>query len=102
MVACADSIASDDIPTTYKDEVQSSEEDKWRITTDEEMQSLHQNHTWRLVNLPEGKKAIGCKWVFVKKEGFLTKKMFATKQDWWPKDILKRRELNIMRYFLKM
>ena len=37
---------------------------------DEEMQSLHQNHTWRLANLPEGKKAIGCKWVFAKKEEF--------------------------------
>ena len=70
MVACADSIASDDIPTTYKDAVQSSEEDKWRIAMDEEMQSLHQNHTWRLANLPEGKKAIGCKWVFSKKEEF--------------------------------
>ena len=69
-VACADSIAADDIPTTYKDAVQSSEEDKWRIAMDEEMQSLHQNHTWRLANLPEGKKAIGCKWVFAKKEGF--------------------------------
>ena len=37
---------------------------------DDKMQSLHQNHTWRLVNLPEGKKAIGCKWIFAKKEGF--------------------------------
>ena len=37
MVACADSIAADDIPTTYKDAVQSSEEDKWRIVMDEEM-----------------------------------------------------------------
>ncbi|KAH0645930.1 hypothetical protein KY284_033814 [Solanum tuberosum] len=70
MVACADSIAADDIPTTYKDAVQSSEEDKWRFAMDEEIQSLHQNHTWKLANLPDGKKAIGCKWVFAKKEGF--------------------------------
>ncbi|KAL0460800.1 UNVERIFIED_CONTAM: Retrovirus-related Pol polyprotein from transposon TNT 1-94 [Sesamum latifolium] len=28
-----------------------------------EMESLHKNHTWELVQLPEGKKAIGCKTV---------------------------------------
>ena len=69
-VACATSIVADDVPTTYKDAVQSSEEDKWRIAMNDEIQSLHQNHTWRLANLPKGKKAIGCKWVFAKKEGF--------------------------------
>ena len=37
---------------------------------DEEIQSLHQNHTWRLINLLEGKKALRCKLVFAKKEGF--------------------------------
>ncbi|KAL0411273.1 UNVERIFIED_CONTAM: Retrovirus-related Pol polyprotein from transposon TNT 1-94 [Sesamum latifolium] len=33
----------------------------------EEMKSLQKNHTWVLVQLPEGKKAIGCKWVYKKK-----------------------------------
>ncbi|KAL0401655.1 UNVERIFIED_CONTAM: Retrovirus-related Pol polyprotein from transposon TNT 1-94 [Sesamum latifolium] len=33
----------------------------------EEMESLQKNHTWELVQLPEGKKAIGCKWVYKKK-----------------------------------
>ena len=37
MVACADPIAADEISTTYKDAVQSSEEDKRRISMDEEM-----------------------------------------------------------------
>ena len=69
-MACADSIAADDIPTTYNGAIQSSEEDKWRIDMDEEMQSFHQNHTWRLVNLTVEKKAIGSKWIFAKKEGF--------------------------------
>ncbi|MCO5601941.1 hypothetical protein L7F22_056067 [Adiantum nelumboides] len=31
---------------------------------DEEMASLDVNQTWELVPLPEGKKAIGCKWVY--------------------------------------
>ena len=34
------------------------------------MQSLKKNKTWKLTQLPEGRKAIGCKWVFAKKEGF--------------------------------
>ncbi|KAL0364108.1 UNVERIFIED_CONTAM: Retrovirus-related Pol polyprotein from transposon TNT 1-94 [Sesamum angustifolium] len=33
----------------------------------EEMVSLQKNHTWELVQLPEGKKAIKCKWVYKKK-----------------------------------
>ena len=32
------------------------------------MKSLHSNHTWELCALPRGKKAIGCKWVYTKKE----------------------------------
>lgn len=35
---------------------------------DEEMDSLHKNSTWELVNLPKGKKANKCKWVFAKKD----------------------------------
>jgi hypothetical protein len=33
----------------------------------EEMESLHKNQTWDLVELLERKRAIGCKWVFKKK-----------------------------------
>ncbi len=36
----------------------------------EEMHSLHKKRTWELVTLPKGKKAIGCKWVYAKKERF--------------------------------
>ena len=36
---------------------------------DDEMQSLQKNQTWDLVQLPKGKKEIGCKWVYTKKEG---------------------------------
>jgi lipocalin len=30
----------------------------------EEMESLKKNQTWALVQLPKGKRAIGCKWVY--------------------------------------
>ena len=35
---------------------------------DEEMELLHKNQTQELVQLPGGKKVIGCKQVFAKKE----------------------------------
>lgn len=29
-----------------------------------EISALQDNHTWDIVSLPEGKKPIGCKWVY--------------------------------------
>ncbi|CAA6664100.1 unnamed protein product [Spirodela intermedia] len=34
---------------------------------DVEMEALQKNHTWDLVPLPAGKKAVGCKWVYTPK-----------------------------------
>jgi hypothetical protein len=34
----------------------------------EENESLSKNKTWELTEFPKGKKPIGCKWVFKKKE----------------------------------
>ena len=34
---------------------------------DEEMRTLLQNDTWEIVNLPRGKKSVGCRWVFTLK-----------------------------------
>lgn len=39
----------------------------WPTAMEEEMMTLDNNGTWDLVCLPIGKKAIGCKWVFVVK-----------------------------------
>ena len=73
MVAYALPIVDDDVPSTYREAVQCSEVDKWKKAMDEEMQSLRKNETWELAQLPKNKKAIGCKWVFTKKEGFPNK-----------------------------
>ncbi|BBH04613.1 multidrug resistance-associated protein 9 [Prunus dulcis] len=58
---------ANDIPSAYKEAVRSSESVEWKKSMDEEMKSLHKNETWELVQLPKGKKAIGCKWVYAKK-----------------------------------
>ena len=69
-VAYALPIVDDGVPSTYQEAIRGSEVDKWKKAMDEEMQSLQKNKTWKLAQLPKGKKAIGCKWVFAKKEGF--------------------------------
>ncbi|KAE8656194.1 Early-responsive to dehydration stress protein (ERD4) isoform 1 [Hibiscus syriacus] len=70
MVSFASPIAIDDVPATFNEAVQSSEHKNWRIAMNEEMQSIQKNQTWKLTSLPKGKKAIGCKWVYAKKDGF--------------------------------
>ena len=39
----------------------------WKHAVLEEMSALKKNQTWEIVNLPKGKKTIGCKWVFTLK-----------------------------------
>ena len=60
-------------PFTFKKAINRNDNDKWLVATLEEMESLQKNKTWELVKLPKGKKAIGCKWIFHKKEA-LSKK----------------------------
>ncbi|KAL6312245.1 hypothetical protein AAG906_020789 [Vitis piasezkii] len=36
----------------------------WKNVMLEEIRALEDNHTWKLVDLPQGKKVVGCKWVF--------------------------------------
>ncbi|KAE8684184.1 Flotillin-like protein 1 [Hibiscus syriacus] len=48
MVSFASPIAIDDVPATFNEAVQSSEHKKWRISMNEEMQSLQKNQTWKL------------------------------------------------------
>ena len=37
---------------------------KWTEAMKAEMEALEKNCTWKLVELPMGKKTVGCKWVF--------------------------------------
>ncbi|KAL2230846.1 UNVERIFIED_CONTAM: Retrovirus-related Pol polyprotein from transposon RE1 [Sesamum indicum] len=48
-------------PSCYK-HVQGCKE--WEDAMRQELQALEDNDTWEIVDLPKGKKAIGCKWVY--------------------------------------
>jgi hypothetical protein len=43
----------------------------WREAIQEEMNSIHKNHTWDLVPLPPGKRASTSKWVYKTKPGLV-------------------------------
>jgi len=68
-VAYALPITDDHIPLTYREAIGNSKKARWKEAMGEEMQSLYKNEIWELVQLPKGKKAIGCKWVYTKKKG---------------------------------
>jgi hypothetical protein len=36
----------------------------WQDVMKEELDALHKNHTWDLVDLPLGKSVVGCKWIY--------------------------------------
>lgn len=51
-------------PKTYKQAINSQDKEKWSIAMEEELKSIKDNNTWSLVDLPQGRKAIGSKWVY--------------------------------------
>ena len=61
---CAYSVQEISEPETIDEALSSPHAKEWKLATDSEYQSLIENDTWDLVELPEGRTAIGCKWVF--------------------------------------
>ena len=51
-------------PLTFQEALNGKDEKKWSDATEEELHSLEKKQTWKLVELPEEKKAIDSKWVF--------------------------------------
>src|SRR5579859_7324074 len=59
------SLSSD--PTSYSDAMSRPDARKWEGAMDKEIDSIECNNTWKLCELPPGRKAIGSKWVYKKK-----------------------------------
>ena len=59
----------DSDPLSYNEAVNDSNSKKWQEAIDLEIQSMHQNQVWYLVDPSESIVPIRCKWIFKKKIG---------------------------------
>jgi hypothetical protein len=53
-----------DDPLNLCEAIRSEDASKWETAMQEEYDSLVANGTWELSTLPEGRRSVGCKWVF--------------------------------------
>ena len=69
-VATAEDQLNDENPTepgSLKEALSGNYAKEWKAAADAEYQSLMENNTWEVVELPADRTAIKCKWVFKKK-----------------------------------
>lgn len=51
-------------PEDFEEAINSKDSTHWQKAMEKEIKSLKENNTWNLTELPKGKKALPCKWVF--------------------------------------
>jgi hypothetical protein len=56
--------SSDDTPSTYQEAIECQDSRKWYEAMNREYESLMKNKTWRLVELPKGRKAVSGRWLY--------------------------------------
>lgn len=56
-----------DEPLSYTEAVSGTERNQWVAAMQEELDSLAENRTWEITELPPGRKAIGCRWIYKRK-----------------------------------
>ena len=61
-------VGAENDPETFSQAMSSEDLNLWHNAMKEEMDSMASNRVWNLVKLPDGVKAIGCKWVFETKK----------------------------------
>jgi len=52
------------------------------------MKALEKNKTWSVMKLPDGKRTVGCKWVFTVKYNSVGQ-LKGTRLAWWLRDLRK-------------
>jgi hypothetical protein len=57
-----------DVGTDPRTFAEAEQNQTWRAAMKEEIDSIQENHTWELAELPRGCRAIGLKWVFKQKK----------------------------------
>nr|GEU72656.1 zinc finger, CCHC-type [Tanacetum cinerariifolium] len=57
----------EDDPKTFKESMKSQDVAFWKEATNDEIDSIMENNTWVLTDLPLGCKPLGCKWIFKRK-----------------------------------
>ncbi|CAM8887152.1 unnamed protein product [Rhodiola kirilowii] len=57
------------IPETFEEAVNCKHATEWINAMHDEIQSMYDNNTWKLVSLPKNARAIDCKWIFRLKDG---------------------------------
>lgn len=62
-------LVEEDEPLNFGEAIRSKNGKKWRKASDEEMDSLVKNHTWVLIDRPEGERTIDCRWIYKVKPG---------------------------------
>uniref|UniRef100_A0A6N2L229 Retrovirus-related Pol polyprotein from transposon TNT 1-94 n=1 Tax=Salix viminalis TaxID=40686 RepID=A0A6N2L229_SALVM len=53
---------------TFRKAMESENSEKWSNAAEEEISSMNVNKVWDLVELPDGFKTVGCKWIFTTKQ----------------------------------
>ncbi|OMO97059.1 Integrase, catalytic core [Corchorus capsularis] len=57
-------LSIDDDPVSFKQAMECNNSEKWLNAIKEELKSMDDNKVWELIELLEGSKRVGCKWVF--------------------------------------
>jgi hypothetical protein len=60
-------LLDNDEPMIYTEAMMGPDSEKWLRAMESEIQSMHDNQGWNLVDPIDGMRPIGCKWIFEKK-----------------------------------
>ena len=56
-------------PRNFKEAMESANKIEWKKAMELELETIEENNTWELTELPKGKQLVGSKWVFKTKHG---------------------------------